>query len=132
MASAHFRITENGRTDAQKPAAAWPGGPGRAGIASALYPIAALPLFALGGRELQTELLADGPGEEPADTVSLPARGRHDLLQCGPVRPLQQVQHLLGFRALTRAGFLLGALGGLWLFGPLLGFACLLSRLGLA
>src|SRR5579884_3276028 len=74
--------------EAEKPATAAPGGPGRAGIASALDRIAALTVFALRGRELEPELLADGPGEEPANAVGLPARGLHDFLQGGAVGPL--------------------------------------------
>src|SRR5581483_5366082 len=53
--------------EAERPATAFPDGPARAGIASSPYRIAALPIFALGGFERQSELLAHGSGQKPAD-----------------------------------------------------------------
>src|ERR1035441_8125291 len=80
--------------------------------------VAALPVLALGGRDRQPQLLADGSGEEAPERMRLPAGGLHQFLQGGAVGAFEQVQDLGGLAALAdtlsfgRCGFL-GRLGGL-------------------
>jgi hypothetical protein len=65
--------------------------------------------------------------------MRLPARGLHQLLEGGAVRPLQQIEDLGGFGALAGGLDRLRRLRALWLFGALLGQVGLLPRrLGLA
>src|ERR1035437_1806749 len=84
--------------------------------------VPALPVRALGGRDRQLQLLADGSGEEAPERMRLPAGGLHQFLQGGAVGAFEQVQDLGGLAALAdtfsfgRFGFL-GRLGGLLVLG---------------
>ena len=59
---------------------------------SAFDGVAALAVLALGGRDRQPHLLPNGPGQEAAHGMRLPASGLLQFLGCDPARPLQQVQ----------------------------------------
>src|ERR1017187_2786122 len=76
--------------------------------------VAALPVRALGGRDRQPQLLADGSGEEAPERMRLPAGGLHQVLQGGAVGALEQVQDLGGLAALADTLGRLGSRGALW------------------
>ena len=78
---------------------------------SGLDGVAALSVLALGGRDGQSHLLADGPGQEPSHGMRLPAGGFHQFLGCYAARPLQQFEDLVGFAALAGALRFLAPLG---------------------
>src|SRR5260370_9667408 len=63
-----------------------------------------LPVLSVRGYYGQSHLLAEGPADEAAYRMGLPAGGFHYFLEGGSVRPFQQVQHLCGLAALARAG----------------------------
>ena len=89
-----------------------------------------LPLFDLFRRDGQPHPLANRSREEAPDRVSLPSGGLHQFAQGGTLRAFQQIQNFGGFTALTGAIGRFCRLGGLWLFGPLLGLTGLSSGLG--
>jgi hypothetical protein len=63
--------------------------------------------------------------------MRLPAGGFNQLGKCGAVRPLEQIQQLLGLAALAGTRFLLGSFGRLCALWRLLGWGGLLPDLGL-
>src|ERR1019366_9017706 len=60
--------------------------------ASSFYRVAALATVALEGRNCQAHLLADGPRQEPAHRMRLPARGLPQFLGGCTARPFQQFE----------------------------------------
>jgi len=90
----------------------------RDGSASAFDGVGALAVFALGGNDGQAHLLADGPRQEPANAVRLPASGLHQFLSRNAAVPLQQVQDLRGLAAVAGA---FGLFRGFGRFGRFLG-----------
>src|ERR1700730_14963557 len=78
-----------------------------------------LAVVALGGFDLQAQLLAEGAGHEPADGVGLPAGSFHQVGQGGALGIFQQGDNLGGLAALA---------GGRRAF---LGFVRLFCRAGL-
>jgi hypothetical protein len=74
--------------------------------------VRALAILGPRGGDLPTHLLADCPGQEPADGMCLPPRRLHDLFEVGAVLPPQEFQNSLSLGALSRA-FALRPLGGL-------------------
>ena len=85
-----------GRTplaEREKPPRRNPGGQcKRLRLYSALYRIAALAVLALGGRDGQAHLLADGAGKEPAQGMRLPVGRLEQLLCSRAARPLQYAE----------------------------------------
>ena len=67
------------------------------GAHSAPDRVAALPVFALGGSDLEAHLLANGARQETANRMRLPVGSFHELLQRGSVRPTEQPQDLSSF-----------------------------------
>src|SRR2546423_1511552 len=66
--------------------------------------IGTLSVFALGGYNRQPQLLPDGPGQEAADRMCLPACGFHEFGQGGPVLALKQGQDLGLLATVARRG----------------------------
>src|SRR5689334_16968522 len=93
----------------------------RQGGTSAFNGIGALSLLSLFRYDAQAHLFANRAGEEAPDGVGLPASGLHQFRERSPLRPLQQIQHFGGFAAIPGPFGRHSRLGGLWLFGPLLG-----------
>jgi hypothetical protein len=88
--------------DGEAPPRGCPGGQSGSGSSgSALDRVVALPVVALRGGDREAHLLPEGPADEPADAVRLPAGGLHNLLQ---VTPPHQVEDLGGLAALARSG----------------------------
>ena len=84
------------RPDKEKPPRGFPGGCRRpASSGSGFDGIAALSVFAFRGFYRQAQLLTN-PGQEAPHGMRLPAGGLHQFLQGCAIRPLQQVQDLLG------------------------------------
>ena len=82
--------------------------------------------------DLQTHFLAQCSGEEPADGMTLPARGGRELFQRGSARPLQHAENLGSHAILLGAGRLLrGRLARLRAFSGLGRRLGLLGRLRL-
>lgn len=75
------------------------------------YGVGALPFLALGGCDRQTHFLTHGAGQEPANRMRLPAGRFRQFLQRDTVGPLQEVEHLGGFAAVTRDARLFYGLG---------------------
>src|ERR1035441_2172921 len=120
-------------TDKEKPPRRNPGGQKESNRwASAFDRVAALPALALGGRDRQPHLLAQGARQEPADRVRLPAGGFPEFRPCSAAGASQQVEDLGGFAALAGTScLLLGRLGRRRAFVGLLGRGGLLARPGL-
>src|SRR3984885_6195521 len=111
--------------DKEKPPRRNPGGQcKRLRFFSALDPVAALPVLALGGCHGQSHFLADGARQEPAYGMRLPAGDFHQFFGCDAARSFEQAQYLVGFAALA-------GLGGLRALGRFLSRSGLLGRLGL-
>ena len=87
--------------------------------------MAALPVLALGGRDGQPHLLADGPGQEPAQGMRQPASRFEQFLGGYSAGPLQQIEDRRCLAAVPGTGGFLSA------FGRFLGWGSLLPRLGL-
>src|ERR1019366_2305111 len=107
---------------------------GRDGWVSGLDRVGALAVLSLRGGDRQPHLLAEGPTDEPAHGVRLPAGRLHDLLQGGSARAFHQAEDRLGLAALANAFLLANFLrtGGLeGRFGRLLCGLGLRGRLGL-
>src|SRR5579862_8908213 len=90
--------------------------------------VVALAVLALGGGNVQAHLLTDGPGQEPAHGMRLPAAGFLEFLGGRATRPFQQVEDLGGLAAIPCGSALLFALAR---FGRFLGRGGLLPRLAL-
>jgi hypothetical protein len=90
-----------------------------------LYGVNALAPLGLCGFNLESHLLAESAGNEPAHAVGLPVSSFHNLLQAGTAGPFQQVQDLFGLAALAGAG------GLFWNLGALAAFSVLFRRGGL-
>ncbi len=74
----------------------------RKGCESGFNGVATLSVFALGGSDRQTHLLADSPGQEPANRMRLPASRFAQFLGTNAARPLQQFEH--SWRSCCRRG----------------------------
>ena len=93
----------------------WPKPGGPEGSATGLLgkAVNALPVLALRGFDREPHLLPQGPTDEPAHTVGLPAGRLHDLFQGGAVGPSQQIQDLGRLAPLPSGSGLLFAFGNL-------------------
>jgi hypothetical protein len=96
-----------------------------AGNGSGFDRVAALAVLALGGNNIQAELLADRARKEPTHGMGLPARRFHEFLKRRPVRPLEQVEDALGLAAASGFGLRLRG------FRRLRGLCGFLRRAGL-
>jgi len=96
--------------------------------ASGFDRVAELSVFGLRGNDVQAHLLPDGPGQEPANGMRLPARGFHQVLGGGAARPLQQFKESGCLTAIAGGAALLFALAR---FGRFLRRGGLLTRLAL-
>jgi len=90
---------------------------------SGFYRVAPLAVLGLGGRECQPHFLPNHAGQEPAHRMRLPAACFLQIFGGGAARPLEQVENLSGFAAISGTGSLRSA------FGRSLGPTGLLARL---
>jgi len=101
----------NRRVNKEKPPRRNPGGRKSADRSvSAFDRVAAFPVGALGRGDGEAHLLAQDPGQEPADRMGLPAGGLPKFLPAGPARPPQQVENLGGLGAMAGPGGLFARL----------------------
>jgi DNA methylase len=128
------RATSAARPNKEKPPRRNPGGRRRrACYGSRLNGIGPRTVLTLGGFHCQTQLLADRARQVPTDRMRLPAGGFYQLIECGTVRPFQQVQDLRCFAALAGAFAILGRLRALRFFWlPFLAGVVFFSALALA
>src|ERR1017187_9185379 len=104
-------------------------GAGAAFLPWGAFLAAALTSFGLEGFDGEAGLFHRA-GHEPADGVTLPAHGFHDLGDAGPALPLEHLDNLGRLAAPTHAcGFRRGR--GLFALGRFLGGGRLLGRLAL-
>src|SRR5436309_2627770 len=79
--------------------------------AACLGPEAIYPFALLAERSHPSTLLPERTGDKPPDRVRLPPRRRPDLVERGPLRPLEQDTDPRRFRPTAKSG------RGLWLRG---------------
>src|ERR1019366_5102471 len=114
------RSQREARPEAEKPATAVPGGPGRRRSALLVDAIGALPLFGFEGPARVSRLL-HRPRHETAYRVCLPSKSSHELRQCGSAGPLHHGDRLVGLATLARDLGLVFACWRLLRAGGLLG-----------